>query len=337
MKHALLLLILLGSIYLCIANPLPPMIMSKFWFNDSGELQVRYSSSYLGAGVLTADLFDGSNHFLNTIDFSSISNITVSYPDANVTPFQGYLSASLSIFPGWQEQVHWGPSLENDISSIAPGECGMNTYWTYQSGSGPDENTITIWVKELQTNQNSETYPEARCNLDVYCQDFSGAPVEGIPVWLFDQSLGNTLDNGHYTAQGICRKHHLRVYHPQTQEAVLDTMFFAEPNQSYGYNVFFYHVATDDPVIPGPTGTISLYPSVLRSSDNQRVHLDYSGKVPTNTEVSIFDLKGRYLAASPYTEGGLDWELPHLASGVYFIRLHSGKHYLGSGKLIVLK
>lgn len=334
MKHALLLLILFGSIALTFANPLPPMIMNKFWFNDAGVLHVRYSSMYLGAGTLTTDLFDGSNHFINTIDFSSIDNITLSYPNANVTPYQGYLSASLSIFSGWQEEVHWGPSLDNDISSLAAGECGMNTYWTYQSG--PDENTITIWTKELQTFLDSEMYPVARCNLDFFCQDFSGAPVEGIPVWLYDQTLGNTDNTGHYSAQEICRKHRLRIYHPQGG-VVLDTLFFAEPNQSYNFNVLINHVAIDDPSVPTPTGVLSLYPSVLRSSYNRRVHLDYSVKVPTNTEAKLFDLKGRALAVSPYSEGGLDWELPHLASGVYFIRLQCGKQNLGSSKLIILK
>lgn len=334
MKRTILLLILLGGMFLCLANPLPPMIMNKFWFNDSGELQVRYSSMYLGAGILTADLFDGSNHFVNTIDYNSIENITVSYPNANVTPYQGYLSASLSIFSGWQEEVHWGPSLDNDISSLAEGECGMNTYWTYQSG--PDENTITIWSKELQTYLDSEMYPVARCNLDVFCQDFSGAPVEGIPVWLDDQILGNTDDTGHYTAQGICRKNLIKVYHPQGG-VVLDTLFFAEPNQSYSFNVLIDHVAIDDSSVPTPTGFISLYPSVLRSSDNRRIHLDFSAKVPANTEARLFDLKGRLLAVSDYPEGGLDWELPFLASGVYFIQLQSDLHKLGSSKLIVLK
>ncbi|GAB1365264.1 MAG TPA: T9SS type A sorting domain-containing protein [Candidatus Cloacimonas sp.] len=335
MKRTILLLILLGSMFICLANPLPPMIMNKFWFNDAGELQVRYSSMYLGAGILTADLFDGSNHFLNTIDFSSIDNITLSYPNANVTPYQGYLSASLSIFSGWQEEVHWGPSLDNDISSLAEGECGMNTYWTYQSGH--DENTVTIWTKELQTYLDSEMYPVARCNLDVFCQDFSGAPVEGIPVWLYDQTLGYTNDSGHYTVLEICRKNRIIVNHPATQTAVLDTLFFAEPNQSYNFNVLFFHGAADDPHVPTPTGVLSLYPSVLRSSDNRRIHLDYSAKVPANTEARLFDLKGRLLAVSNYPEGGLDWELPHLASGVYFIRLQCGKQNLGSSKLIVLK
>jgi len=334
MKRTILLLILLGGICLCLANPLPPMIMNKFWFNDSGELHVRYSSMYLGAGTLTADLFDGSNHFLNTIDFSSIDNLTLSYPNANVTPYQGYLSASLSIFSGWQEEVHWGPSLDNDISSLAPDECGMNTYWTNQSGS--EENTVTIWTKELQTYLESEMYPVARCNLDVFCQDFSGAPVEGIPVWLFDQILGNTDNTGHYTAQGICLKHHLRIYHPQGG-AVLDTLFFAEPNQSYDFNVLIYHVAVDDPVSPDPSGSLNLYPSVLRSSDNRQLHLDYSAKVPSGSQVKLFDLKGRLLAVLVYPEGGLDWKLPFLASGVYFVRLEFQKSNLGSSKLIVLK
>ncbi len=334
MKRTCLFLILLGSICLCLANPLPPMIMNKFWFNDAGQLQIRYSSMYQGAGALTADLFDGSNHFINIVDFNSLENLTVSYPDASVSPFQGYLSVSLSIFSGWQEEVHWGPSLDNDLSSMAPGECGMNTYWTYQSG--PDENTITIWTKELQTYLDSEMYPVARCNLDVFCQDFSGAPVEGIPVWLFDQILGYTDVTGHYTAQGICRKHRLMIYHPQGG-VVLDTLFFAEPNQSYDFNVLIFHGAADDPSVPTPTGLLSIYPSILRSSSDWRVQLEYSAKLPANTEVKLFDLKGRTLAASPFPEGGMAWELPHLASGVYFIRLQSGKHNLGSGKLIILK
>ncbi len=335
MKRILLMLILLGSIAICFANPLPPMIMNKFWFNDSGVLQVRYSSIYLGVGTLTADLFDGSNHFVNTIEYTSIGNLTLSYPDANVTPYQGYLSASLSIFSGWQEEVHWGPSLDNDISSLAAGECGMNTYWSYQSGY--EENTITIWTKELQTNLNSEMYPVARCNLDVFCQDFSGAPQSGIPIWLNDQSLGNTNDSGHYTTQEICMKQRITVHHPQTQEAVLDTLFFAEPNQSYSFNVFFHHVANDDNYIPNPTGVLSLYPSVLRSSDKRRIHLDYSAKLPSGSQIRLFDLKGRLLKVCALSSSSLDWELPELASGVYFIRLESGKRSLGSSKLFVVK
>jgi len=201
------------------------------------------------------------------------------------------------------------------------------------------EYTTKRWAKELKIYPDSEMYPVTHSTLDLACFDFSGAPMEDIPFWMwyFYIPYGYTGVDGHYNQDIYCMKLNIKVKHPATQEVVCDSTFFAEPNQTYPVNVHFHHVGISDPTTQVVPAKLIVAPSVLRLSQGCTVTLDYAGKLSGQTNAEIYDLKGRLVAKTAYTASGMDWQLPPMASGVYFINLNCSGQSLSKAKLIVLK
>ncbi|MDD4309487.1 MAG: T9SS type A sorting domain-containing protein [Candidatus Cloacimonetes bacterium] len=334
MKRFVFILILLGSFVLAFANPLPSLLINKFWIDDSGDLNVKYASSFLQQEG-TFDLFDGTNHFVDEITFSNSASLVKVYPDAAVTALQGYFSVTSTLTGGEPAEVHWGQEIENDISSLSDGECGMRVYVS----DGLDS-AILMWVKELDIFESSEWWPFSHSNIDVTVLDSGGQPISDYPVymWFPYSPWAVTAEDGHVVNEIYSTKLRLIVKHPDTQIAVCDSSFFAEPGQNYNFTIQFSSSAGEDPFIGIKLGQLSVYPSVMKLSSHQSLNISYSNKLTQPAVVELYDLKGRLLGKQDYVAGVLEWRLPNkLSSGVYFLRLNSGTTNLGSRKLILLK
>ncbi len=332
MKRTLFILIMLGIVSLAVANPLPSIYVNKFWINGDGDLTLKFSD-FMSEQTALVDLYDGTNHFVNTIDFSSVPNLLVVYPEAAVSALQGYFMVTINQMTDSIEEVHWGSELTNDISSLATGECGMQAYV-----SDGFDSTVVRWVKELDLYPNSQWWPVAHSNIDVSVVDTFGNPIADYPVYVWFEIVpwDYTNETGHMLGEVFSSKLHIVVKHPQTQEAFCDTTFFSEPGQTYSINAQFNDSEANDLLTPGIRGNLHIYPNVLRRNE-QSLHLSYDGKLQANSRAELFDLKGRLVARQDFIDSGMDWQLPKLTSGVYFVHLVSGKHSLGSSKLIILK
>jgi len=332
MKRIMLVLALMGVLSLAMANPLPPIYVSKFWIDVNGDLNLKFSDM-MSYQTVSVDLFDGTNHYVDTIDFSNPANLIKIYPEAAVNAQQGYFSVTINQNADYPEEVHWGTDISNDLSPLVTGECGMQAY--VAEGF---ENTVTKWVKELDIYPNSQWWPVAHSNIDVSVIDTFGNPVADYPVyvWFDYQPWDYTAENGHMLSEVFCSKLRIIVKHPQTQLALCDTTFFSEPGQNYSINVQFSDSEGEDPITPVMNGVFSIYPSVLRHGAND-LHLAYNGKLQTKAIAELYDLKGRLVGKQDYTGTGIDWILPKLPSGVYFVQLIDGKQSLGTSKLIILK
>ncbi len=331
MKRIVIILILLATFSISFANAMIPYAIKKLWINTNGDLHVRYFDVTL-FGTVTMDLDDGTNHFVDTIDFNNPANFDKVYPDANVSAQQGYISVTNNLW-GYQfaDSLRWGYGREGDLSPLSPGECAMQVHHPYYSDSG------VLWVKELDMYVDSVYWPEARSNLDVLILDSFGNPVGNYPVFMWGENPeGLTDQSGHYSTEVLCAKLRVLVKHPQTQEAVLDTTFFAEPLQSYIFNAQFTDTDGEDPLTPMQRGMFTVYPSVMRG-DNSPLHLAYDGKMPEAGTLELYNLKGRLMCKQAFTSSGMNWQLPLLPNGVYFVKLVSGKQGLGNCKLIILK
>ena len=332
MKRIVFILILLAILSLGFANAMIPYAVKKLWIDTNGDLHVRYFDATL-FGTVTMDLYDGTNHFVDTIDFSNPDNFDKVYPDANVSAMQGYVSVTNNLWSyQFADSLRWGYGQEGDLSPLSPGECAMQVHHPYYSDSE------VLWVKELDLYMDSVYWPETRSNLDVIILDSYGNPVGNYPVFMWSDinPTGLTDQSGHFSTEVLCAKLRVLVKHPQTQEAVIDTIFFAEPLQTYIFGVQLGDSDGEDPLTPLQRGIFSVYPTVLRHGVND-LHLAYDGKLPNAATVELYDLKGRLIGKQEYTSSGMNWQLAALPNGVYFIRLVNGKQNLGSCKLIILK
>jgi hypothetical protein len=332
MKRCFITLVLLGMLVSVFANPIATPVLSRFWFDAEGLLHLQYSPHLSFLSEQSAVVYDGTNYYTNTYDFSNENQPVTAVLDCpNIGPQYGFLSVTVADIT---DEVHWGPSFENDLCSLFGTQCAVQVLVTGWDSS------YWMWAKDISPTAGYDHYPSVGSTIDVACFDFSGAPVSDVPIYyntlLFPHS--STLADGHDVIGEYSTKTRIMVKHPQTNETVCDTTFFAEPGQTYPINVYFYHVANEDPYTPVARGNFSIYPTVIHTSDSQSLHMKYDAKLNADTWVELYDIKGRFLAKQAYQEGGTDWSLPeNLSSGVYFLRLNSNKQNLGNQKLIILK
>ncbi|HPA24964.1 MAG TPA: T9SS type A sorting domain-containing protein, partial [Candidatus Cloacimonas sp.] len=182
----------------------------------------------------------------------------------------------------------------------------------------------------------------ARFIYRVECTDLSGFPLAGVSVYN-SQSLGGTLINpaitnsaGIATGELYPMKTRIWVTNPITNETAFNTQFFAEPGAVIPFSVQL-PVSVEDNILSVTAGKLNLYPSVINSGFNKSIRISYGTKLEGKAELVLYDLKGRYVAETIYNQDEVEWQLPKLSSGIYFVRLsHQGKA-LGTAKLIILK
>lgn len=334
MKGMILALALLGISGLALANPIESIYMSRFWFDTQGNLNVLYSSQIYQVSEI--DLFDGTNHYLRTINPDNPSTFTQVYPEANCSLQQGELQTSYFIDPPYYitDEVSWGSSLTDDLSPLLPGQCGQQFYLATDP-----ENTIKYWAKDLLDNPGSIYGPIARCTLNIFCHTENGNPVAEVPIHIFSGYFpaGHSAADGWFHTETYCSRLTVVARGPSTNSTLFSDTFFAEPGQSYNLDVLVNSSAAEDPGEILPIGKLTAYPSVLRSSQNAALHLEYAGKAGTDAYYSLYDLKGREIASRIYSEEACTWQLPKLPSGVYFVSLKDKHRTLDTRKLIVLK
>ncbi|MGC9361840.1 MAG: T9SS type A sorting domain-containing protein [Candidatus Syntrophosphaera sp.] len=81
----------------------------------------------------------------------------------------------------------------------------------------------------------------------------------------------------------------------------------------------------DEAMPPASSLNFSLYPNPARG----RLDLEFSGKVPDEAEVTLYDLKGRKLAPARMInprEGRIAHELPDLPAGIYLLKVETREH-----------
>lgn len=333
MKRVILVLVLIGIVGLALANPIESMYMSRFWFDNDGHLNVFYSNQiYLTSEV---DLFDGTNHFIRTINPDNPSTFTQVYPDANCSAQQGYLLTTYLIDPpyGITDEVTWGTGLTVDLSPLLPGQCGQQFYLEDY------ENTEKVWAKDLLADPGNIYGPHATSELNIYCHSETGAPAAGIPIHLHGHYFpsGYTDAEGWYHTNVPCVRLSVVAKGPVSNSVIFSDTFFAEPGQSYTLDVTVNSSLAEDPGAIYPPGILTAYPNVLRSSQNAALHLEYEGKVLSEAYYALYDLKGREIATRIYDSELCTWQLPKLSSGVYFLSLKDKHRIVDTRKLIILK
>ncbi len=345
MTCAILLLALSAS-----ANPVTPRSLARLWF-DSGDLYLQFAQDYMGPGYLdripeltfvnSAGTWQFPDTFVPPTSLPCTVNISEAIPGFSFDPQNDQLIVqdSLSWAPHWQESISWGPG---DTVALHPLLAGQSAV---QVMVGTYEGSVAAWAKDIGTEGGFS--PVHGYTLCVHTQNQYGVPVSGVPVYVsFINYIStyytpfSTDADGNWQSNFCAVPTWVRVLDPLTQEIVLDTRFYPEPDATEQLTAVVTSVTADDHVQTASGQVLRVHPSVLNSAGGNTVSLKYGSEnsLSGTAELRLFDLRGRILARAEMPAGGeLEWRLPELPSGIYFIALEQGSRQLGQGRITIIK
>lgn len=335
MKRLVLLCVLFTAISFAGANPIVENLISRFWFEEDNVLKIELSRFFHEYNIETVTYLDAEDSLTFVITPDSVEFHLIQIPESCNTPAQGYFtlrSAELT-----DDAVHWGEGLENDLSPLYGTQCAIQMFYNDLSGDG-----VYGWAKDISPSVCGSDYCSARFTLQVICTDLSGLPVAGVSVFHSQSGWGEFNNPIITNGEGIATddlwpmKTRFWVKNPLNDETVFNTLFFAEPSELKTFSVQL-PISVEDSVLPSATGKLIINPSVLNMNSGKALHIVYDQKISGKAELILYDLKGRKLAATKYAKKEVDWLLPKLANGIYFVRLTNDGKALGTAKLIVIK
>jgi len=335
MKRSVLVLILFITIIPAWSNPIVPNLISRFWFEQENVLEIELSA-FVGT-FQTAEIIylDAEDSLTIQVNPNAVTVQQINVPQSVNTPASGFFTIRIPQL--YEETVHWGTGLENDLSPLNGTQCAVQILY-----SNLDGDNVYGWAKDVSPAVCGPNYCSARFTYRVECTDLSGLPVAGVSVYN-SQSAGGIFINpaitnsaGIATGELYPMKTQIWVNNPITNEIAFNTQFFAEPGALIPFSVQL-PVSVEENIVSIPAGKLNLYPSVINSGGDRSIRISYDTKLTGKAELVLYDLKGRHLAEKVYDQNEIEWQLPKLSSGIYFVRLtHQGKA-LGTAKLIILK
>lgn len=347
----LLVFLLFGLITLGFyANPYVPNVISRLWFDSTGDCHIQFGSdlilviqhypsgqqlrlfTHAGSFPLPA----GFNPPMNSEDYPLNVNISQLIPDFNINQNQD----SLYVFYGEYglDRLRWGLGDDYGIylHPLSEGQAAVQVFeeWEWE--------TYAFWAKETGVDLINEYATTDRCTFNIHVSNLSGDPVPNHPVFFYPggypyyyQPTHYTDANGNLQIEEYARRCWMGI-RDWNYNVLFEQHFFPEPDQIIPVNVIINSVANADPILTPEVSKLVVYPNVL-SVRTKTIHISYP-KAPADARLYLYDLKGRELESRDMsTVDELDWSLPGLSSGVYFIALKNGTRELGRQKLIQIK
>jgi hypothetical protein len=354
MKRLLFALLLALLVSAAIANVIIPRAVERVWFDASDNFWVHFGPE--------ADAFD-----VDTLSFST-SYGTYNFPDGITLPpdlpFELNFSQVIPGFainrtvdhftvdtdPYWDdgdESVSWGPQSDDSVR-IHPLTDGQSVV-QYNVSDPIYEgyyDQLNVWAKDNGTDYPYPYCPATLCTLSVQVNETDGGPASGVHIYLNYGPVYNlgwpdayTNSNGWWQAQTFyAQRTWIVIKDPADGTWVYNQLHFPEPGEHIHIEAVVSHSGVpQDTQVPA---TLSISPSVLGQSVGNTVHLEYRSGQPLAgpARLGLYDLRGRYLDSHEMpASGNIDWLLPDLPSGIYFIRLSSGNTILAKGRITVIK
>lgn len=332
------LILLSGAMF---ANPLTPRMIQQFWFNDTGEMMIQfgYQAEYaLYDGAL--EFYDGTGTYyypaenLDEVEFPYTINAAVEMPGFAPNPLGGTMRMTYQEYI--HEEAHWGDDISNDFTPLTGNQSAVQTPYSVNDPEGGHD--IGAWAKCPDYTTVEYYHFPARGQINIQIHDYAQNPVEGVPVYIFNQyTIAGTSDaSGVLSFQHIPIKLQLLVYQPGSNftVTVLDSTFFVEPGQEHNLTAILNHTAADDPVAIPVVGKLEVNPSVCVAG--QPLNVKYDGLTQGAMSLELYDLKGKHIGTYDYLQTQ-PWTPPKLPNGMYLLRLtHEGKS-LATTRFINLK
>ena len=344
------LLAVLGIVAIALfANPMTPDFLSRVWFDDTGDCHLQFGSDLLyynySPQTTGINLVTSFGTFL--MPYSLVPptevdgypwniNASALIPGFNVNPAQDSIRIDIGRFP-W-DKIVWGPgeSPYLDMHPLSQNQAAVHVKQEYMG------EVYSFWAKENGVDEDTEYATNDRCTFNIHVSDLAGNSISHHPVFFHQGYYPYYYQPTHYTdAQGNLQivdyaKRMWLGIRDWNYNVLFEQAYFPEPDEVFNVNVIVNTVAGSDPVASPVLDKLTVYPNVL-SGRSRDVHISYS-KAVDDARLYLYDLKGRELAAMSFdAQNEINWQLPQLGSGVYFLVLKSGTRELGREKLILIK
>ena len=349
MRARIFALLLLGLLSLSLAaNPVITYNgLLRVWFDDAEDFWMEYFP-VIYSPTVTEDLRELA--FYTSAGGYSLPDDFVHPPLTGFATFQVNLSQSVPGFSIDRQSDVFG--ILNSPYDTPPLRWGMNSGYPVnlrplEEGQFAHLQPATDWQFQLQyvwTKNEVESLQDfaSTAKVSVRVTDDQGHPVQNFPVRNY---LGNPLDNIFWLRQtgadGVCTfdgwpmLYQIHLEDPVDDTVVGDYDLYPEPGDS-----LFLPVTVDcHHGEQTQAGTLALRPNLLRgSASTLNVSYDYYWQLEPGSQLALHDLRGRKLAIRDFPlSGQLDWTLPEISNGIYFITLRSGGKVLDSQRLTFLK
>ena len=290
-------------------------------YTDSGAYQLPedWVQTYIGGGYIChVNLSEEIPGFAVNRQADTFSLLNVPYP------------SSLTWGGGSGYDVDLRPLTGEQAAMSAPFEVG-------------EFGDYLVWAKSA-SYQDLYADSNRRCKVGVSIRDDAGHTVQNFPIRQFFGNPSAGLNWTHYTDSSgnlqfnysYAIRYLFRVEDPLSGEIYAEHLLYPEPGDSLWVQT----------VIPCPhtqqniPGVLELRPNLLNrnSSGHIRVLYDKYWALGPDARVALYDLRGRELLSVVFPfSGQLDWLLPDLPNGIYFIGLSASGKRLARQRLTVIK
>jgi len=332
----------------CLANPIVPEIISRVWFDDTGDLHLQFGSDCMYVWDSMHDLTFTTSAGNYTIPES------ISIPDSfpfNINASElipGFTadpqSDSIVVRTGYGYTLSrfcWGDPMvmNNDLCPFINGQSAVRVRVHTMDGDW------FFWAKESSPDETTQYETNSRCTFYIHVVDLNNNPVPNYPVFYHLNTYAYYYTPDFYTdAQGNVQ---IEGYAARSWIGVRDWdnlvlfehIYLPEPDEVTVINVVLNTVAGNDPVLTPHPGALNVYPNVLNDATHEvKVSYDQELTGGITARLYLYDLRGRELLSLDYSPAGETLlHLPDLDSGVYFLSLRSNRKELGRQKLVVIK
>lgn len=341
----ILLLMLLSACLALMANPIGETIVSEFWFDAQGDMNVELSRNYGGP------LEDIRLRFSNGTTAEELPEPIVIPQEGQATCINlGQLLPNLEFDPWSGEMIVEMAGLEEPFYQVVyanwePGWrpiLGQSFVAVYDMGEWDE---AYLWTKE--TPPTPGTYPYhtlARAPLNVYCVDQNGNPVQNARVYVVSHygNSGYTDEEGYFGDSCLCHSIRIMVLHPQTNATVYNLNHYFHPDEPVNITVTMTLTSNEDHSLPSvPLKGLEAFPNPFIAKFHDKISLRFDGdqKVLSGGKVIVYNLRGQEVASiemQPDLEQSWIPE-PDLPSGTYLLQLKKADIEYGSQRIRIIK
>ena len=348
MKKCLVLFALLLLAAGWTANPVIARLIARAWVNDANEFLVVFGEETQMYAPLpqlsfstTAGTYFFPDGYTMPVYFPCQINLSQVIPGFTIQREDDFFRLNLDAY---SEILNWGPEVDlvNDMHALSPGQRAVHTRVASVAGW-----QYNVWAKDLIQPSADLYEPSVDYTLDLHVQTTDGAPAPDVPIYLsFVAGLPTnyttiaTNAQGDWQLEASAVRTRLQINDPLTNNPVLEEIIFPEPGESIQLNATVSGVAVSDPSLPECPEQLRISPSVLNSTTGNTVSLRYGQQnLPSGAaELRLYDLRGRIVARTGWNDSGeVNWTLPRLANGIYFLALEQTGHVLARGRITVIK
>ncbi|HPH94095.1 MAG TPA: hypothetical protein PKU76_04225, partial [Candidatus Cloacimonas sp.] len=162
MKRRVLSLLLFIAVISAWSNPIEPNLISRFWFEPENILQIELSE-YVGL-LQTAEItyLDAEDSLTIPVNPNATFVQQIYVLQSINTPASGFFT--IRIPQQFDETVHWGAGLQNDLSPLYDTQCAVQLLYNNFMGDA-----VYGWAKDISPAVCGPDYCSARFTYRVEC------------------------------------------------------------------------------------------------------------------------------------------------------------------------